>query len=389
VKFDGPLLQERWRLGPRMGSGAQARTYLARDERDGEKVVVVKQLRLREGADRWKKFDLFEREARVLKSLRHTGIPRFLDYFESEPGVFNLVMERAPGASLRAIATRFRFTAGDLRDVMVRVLDILHYLHGLSPPVIHRDIKPANLVRDADGGVTLVDFGGVREIVAESGGSTVVGTFGYMAPEQLHGQAIAATDIYGLGATIVALAGGVEPESVPRKGLKMDLGRHLAHLDPALVEVLEAMTQPDPGDRPGSAMAVMDLLRSRPIRHLARAPARELELATRDATAARYADDDDELADMPPPLQMLARVLFAVIGTAGWVGLTVVRGALLPLMFALAGVFVTGDSQKKLDTTRDRVAGALEEGRQGFKSIQRKGLPGRKRRALLGDGKRR
>src|SRR5690606_14302015 len=140
---------------------------------------------------------LFERETRVLKNLRHPCIPRYIASFESEPGVFNLVMERKPGASLRAIATRVHFTDRELRDVLGRVLDILEHLHGRTPPVIHRDIKPANMVRDAKGNIALVDFGGVRDALRENGGSTVIGTFGYMAPEQLHGQATPATDIYG------------------------------------------------------------------------------------------------------------------------------------------------------------------------------------------------
>src|SRR6185436_19298534 len=92
------------------------------------------------------------------------------------------------------------------------------------------------------------------------GGSTIVGTFGYMAPEQLHGQATSATDIYALGATIVALAGGIEPEDVPRKGLKMDLAKHLPSLDTDLRDVLIAMTDPDPDKRPQRARDVVSLL---------------------------------------------------------------------------------------------------------------------------------
>src|SRR6185436_14271899 len=93
--------------------------------------------------------------------------------------------------------------------------------------------------------------------------STIVGTFGYMAPEQLHGQATPATDLYALGATIVALAGGVEPEDVPRKGLRMDLARHLPNLEPGLRAALEAMTEPDPDRRPQRARDVIALLSSR------------------------------------------------------------------------------------------------------------------------------
>src|SRR6185503_9477601 len=99
------------------------------------------------------------------------------------------------------------------------------------------------------------------------GGSTIVGTYGYMAPEQLHGQVTPATDLYALGATIVALAGGIEPEDVPRKGLRMDLERHLPTLDPGFRAALLAMTDPDPDKRPQRARDVVELLaKSRPPR---------------------------------------------------------------------------------------------------------------------------
>jgi serine/threonine protein kinase len=119
--------------------------------------------------------------------------------------------------------------------------------------VVHRDIKPSNLVRDRDGTLALVDFGGVAD-GASANGSTLVGTYGYRAPEQLHGQATPATDLYALGATIVALAGGVEPEDVPRKGLAMDLAKHLPAMSRPLRDALTAMVAPDPTSaRPGCA----------------------------------------------------------------------------------------------------------------------------------------
>ncbi len=384
MKFPGPLLAERWRLGPRLGSGSQAHTYLALDTRSSsERVVVVKQLRLRDlagGAKRggWKKFDLFEREIRVLESLSHPSIPRFLDSFESEPGVFNLVMEKAPGATLRAIATKVRFTDLELRDLMIRVLDVLRYLHGLNPPVIHRDIKPANIVRSATGAVALVDFGGVRDALREEGGSTVVGTFGYMAPEQLHGQATPATDIYGLGATIVSLAGGVEPERVPRRGLRMDLAKHLAHTEPSLLRLLEKMIEPDPDARPQSAMDVLALLQrsKRAIETIAMAPPAPTALTrtAKPSIPVEIAEQTtDALQEVPRPLRLLMRGLLLLIGVGGYVGLTVVRAALLPVVFALVSAFSRDDKKPGIEGTKQKIEGALDEGRDGFLALQRSG----------------
>ncbi len=374
-----------------MGAGAQAETYLAKDTRvtDEERVVVVKQLHLKRGD--WKKFDLFERETRVLENLQHPGIPRFLASFESEPGVFNLVMERMPGASLRAIATKVRFSDDDLYDITRRVLDVLDYLHRRDPPVVHRDLKPANLVRDAKGNVAVVDFGGVRDALREGGGSTVIGTFGYMAPEQLHGDATPATDIYGLGATIVALAGGVEPEAVPRKGLRMDLKAHLRGRDGALVEVLEAMTDPDPEARPQSARAAAKALakarasarkqkrlgsgagrgKRRKQSGIDRASAAEklaLERLSR-ATPMPFEELGELPAAAPAPFDNIARILLLAFAVGGYVGVTVVQAVLLPIIFGTINVFSDKSSRRKLAVAQTEIRAGLESGRAGLRHL--------------------
>jgi serine/threonine protein kinase len=397
VKFDGPLLNDRWRLGPRMGSGAQARTYLARDvkARD-QRVVVLKQFELRNKESNWKNFDLFEREVRVLKSLRHPGIPRFIESFESEPGVFNLVMEKMPGATLRSIATRVRFTGKELRDILARMLELLDYIHSRDPPVIHRDIKPANLVRDARGNIALVDFGGVRDALRESGGSTIVGTFGYMAPEQLHGQAKPATDIYGLGATLVALAGRVEPENVPRKGLRMDLRRHLKDLrdDPdGLIAVLEAMTEPDPDQRPQTAREVSKLLGKRPERATRAARAivpvddeatlKRMEQSTQSPGNRHFDEVGDMLASVPPPFGLILRIFLLTFAIGGYVGLSVLQAVFLPVIFALVSAFASDSAKPKIAATKSEVKEALNEGKDGFRHLQRRCLPGSKEQKKL------
>jgi serine/threonine protein kinase len=384
MQFDGPLLDGRWQLGPRLGKGNQAHTYLAKDTTGKEDVVVVKQIQLGKNAD-WKGFDLFEREARVLKALRHPGIPRYLAHFESSPGVFNLVMERKPGPTLRAMSTRVRFSTAELRDILGRVLAILDYLHRLSPPVIHRDIKPGNLVRAADGAIALVDFGGVRDAVREGerGGSTMVGTFGYMAPEQLHGQATGATDIYALGATIVALAGGVDPEEVPRKGLRMDLPRHLPDLEPALRGVLEKMTEPDPEQRPQSARDVLALLAAAPGESPAKSKGKSGTGASRAA----------ETLALPPapqlpaplwsqrlpvpgggPLGLLLRVALFTFSLAGSLSLTVMRTVIVPIVFMIVHAIAGARHRAALTSARDEISHALAEGSDGFTSLRRRAL---------------
>ena len=382
MDFDGPVLDGRWQLGPRLGKGTQAHTFLAKDLKGKEDIVVVKQLSLGEGG--WKRYELFEREIRVLRGLRHPGIPRFLASFESSPGTFNLVMERKAGATLRALATRVRFTTPELRDILGRVLAILDHLHRLNPPLVHRDIKPGNLVRAADGAIALVDFGGVRDVAREDGGSTMVGTFGYMAPEQLHGEATAATDIYALGATLVMLAGGVEPEDVPRKGLRMDLPRHLPDLDPKLREILQKMTEPDPEQRLSSARAVLAQLAE---------PAAPPAGANRAPPAAAAVSLSAPLRSAPVPLRglpwtprtpigLLLRTLLVTFSISGSLALTILRVAVLPIVFGMVQLVVGARHRPAIAGARDEISLALDEGREGFAIMRRRALGMEERRLL-------
>lgn len=367
--FDGPLIGGRYRLGPRLGRGSQGEIYLARDDKakaSDDKEVVVKRLTPR---GTWKSFELFEREAKVLSQLRHAGVPRYLATLEEPPGTFNLVMQRAPGEDLRELTKRRRLSQLELRDVLIRSLEILDYLHTRTPPIVHRDIKPSNLVRAPDGKIALVDFGGVLDAARDKGGSTVVGTFGYMAPEQLHGQVTPATDLYALGATIVALAGGIEPEDVPRKGLRMDLAKHLPALDPALRAVLVEMTDPDPDKRPQRARDVVALLaKSKPPADLpGREEQRALAKQERALPARRVM-----FSDMPEPLGTLLRLGVLGFGAGGWLAMASVRLSLL----ITVGVFALLALPAK--PVRQRVTGVgkeidamLSEGQGGFTDLMR------------------
>ncbi|HTR55914.1 MAG TPA: serine/threonine-protein kinase [Kofleriaceae bacterium] len=363
--FDGPVIGGRYRLGPRLGKGSQGEIFLARDERAqgaDDREVVVKRITPR---GTWKSFELFEREAKVLSQLRHAGVPRHLATLEEPPGTFNLVMQRAPGENLRDLSQRRRLSQNELRDVLVRCLEILDYLATRTPPVVHRDIKPSNIVRAPNGACALVDFGGVLDAAREQGGSTVVGTFGYIAPEQLHGQATPATDVYALGATIVALAGGVEPEDVPRKGLRMDLEKHLPTLDPSFRAVLTEMTDPDPEQRPQRARDVVALLaRNRPVTErrndritaLARAPSAPL--------APRRL-----FSDVQEPLGTLLRLGVLGFGAGGWLGMAGVRLSLAIVVGVVA--VLAFPTRRKIVAVGREVDSMLAEGQGGFTDMMR------------------
>jgi len=231
-----------------LGQGSQGTTWDAVDKRDGC-AVAVKAFDVR-GARAWKDVELAEREAAVLQELAHPALPRYIEHFE-EDGVLYLVMEKMPGTPLSALRRAKKTMTEDEVVRLLRDADrVLNYLHGRIPPVIHRDLKPSNVILRPDGSFAFVDFGAVRDRLRPEGGSTVVGTFGYMAPEQFQGRAGPASDVYAMGATALAMLTGQEPESLPHKGLSLDVQAALGRrVSARLVGVLERMVEPDPDTR--------------------------------------------------------------------------------------------------------------------------------------------
>jgi hypothetical protein len=247
----------RYALLKPLGEGTQGETFEAVDKREG-RLVAVKRFRVG-NAKAWKDVELAEREAATLASLSHELLPRYVEHFE-EDGALVLVMERIEGESLAALRKRgHRGSVSEIERLLRDASRALAYLHGRSPPVIHRDLKPGNVIRRPDGSFAFVDFGAVRDRLKIDGGSTVVGTFGFMAPEQFQGRASAATDVYGIGATALALLTGKEPEDLPHRGLGIDVARAVPDATPrSLVRALEAMLEPDPDQRASSIAEALE-----------------------------------------------------------------------------------------------------------------------------------
>ena len=244
----GQSLKSRYRLKIQLGQNASRQTWLAVDLKSRPaKPVVVKLLAFGDQVE-WNNLKLFEREARVLQQLNHPRIPRYRDYFSLDDRLlwFGLVQEYIPGDSLQTRLTQKEvFSESTVREIASEILQILTYLHELSPPVLHRDIKPSNLILGEEQHIYLIDFGSVQDKAAKEGATfTVVGTYGYAPLEQFGGRATPASDLYALGSTLIHLLTGIAPADLPQQDARLRFA-HLVTINPALARWLEKLTAPN------------------------------------------------------------------------------------------------------------------------------------------------
>jgi tRNA A-37 threonylcarbamoyl transferase component Bud32 len=253
------LANGRYVIFGQLGQGSQAETLKAVDKLQGQ-TVAIKRFRIGH-AKTWKDVELAEREARILATLNHPALPRYVEHFE-EQGCLYLVMECVEGQSLAEHAKQGgRLGLPELRRLLLMLSDVLGYLHSRIPAVIHRDIKPGNIIYRPDGSFCLVDFGSVRDGLRPDGGSTVVGTFGYMAPEQFQGRAQASTDLYAVGVLLLCLITNRPPEDLPHRGLALDAEAALGHSLPAAwVQMISQLVNLDPDQRPHSLAPLLQTL---------------------------------------------------------------------------------------------------------------------------------
>jgi serine/threonine protein kinase len=262
------VLKERYAIQQQLGQNGGRQTLLARDLQTQE-LVVIKILTF--DADcQWDDVKLFEREAEALQSLSHPAIPRYLDHFQFQTSKikgFALVQNYIAAKSLTEWVKLGRtFNQKDIQQLAASLLEILMYLHRQHPPVIHRDIKPSNILLgdrsgNSIGRVYLVDFGSIQTLAAREGSTiTVVGTYGYMPPEQFGGRAVPASDLYGLGATLIYLLTGTHPADLPQKDLRIKFKPKI-HLTSDFLDWLEWMTEPDLNRRLTSAEKALKALK--------------------------------------------------------------------------------------------------------------------------------
>ncbi|MEB3330375.1 MAG: protein kinase [Candidatus Sericytochromatia bacterium] len=211
------ILQGRYRITQLLGQGGMGAVYLASDARFSARTCVIKEMldHFNDPEQRAQATESFHREADLLSSFKHPGIPEVYDRF-TEANRHYLVMEYINGVDLeqRLLDNGGPFSEKEVIEWSIQCCDVLSYLHHQKPPVIYRDMKPANVITTHWGKVYLVDFGIARFFNPVSRG-TMIGTQGYAPPEQYRGQVDPRSDLYALGATIHYLLTGRDPQNEP------------------------------------------------------------------------------------------------------------------------------------------------------------------------------
>ena len=297
------------RLGPyrvirKLGEGGMGMVHLAEDSRLGRR-VAIKVLPPPFTRDEPRRRRL-RREARAAASLAHPGIATVYALEEFD-GALCIVSEYVPGETLRQELAGGPLPPADLLDTAVAVARALAAAH--EGHVLHRDLKPENVIRTPDpgagtGGVKLVDFGLARydDPQAAAASATrltapgaVLGTPGYMAPEQIRGEEVdSRTDVFAFGVMLFELASGRHPFSgsnsmstVARvlESPPPDLRQLAPACPPALAAVIDRCLRKDPAERYGATRELVD----------------DLERARRHpASSAATPDTADAARDDPP-----------------------------------------------------------------------------------------
>ncbi|NEO87871.1 MAG: protein kinase [Spirulina sp. SIO3F2] len=259
-------LKDRYRVLKAIDQGGFGRTFLGMDLHFPQTPkCVIKQLYFQTDntATQDKVTSLFQQEALRLSQLgNHPQIPALLAYFEHQ-GQLYLVQEFIDGRSLNPAQWSCAQRSGaHIERLLKSLLPVLHFIHERN--IIHRDIKPENIMlRRRDRQFVLIDFGVARVFTETAliGGATIIGTPGFMAPEQMRGKVLPASDLYSLGATCINLLTGVDPDDLfdvvnERWQWREQLPAH-TQLSPAVVKVLNQLLAPSLRQRSQSAIAVL------------------------------------------------------------------------------------------------------------------------------------
>src|SRR3954468_5162865 len=252
----GALVDGRYRIVSRIGSGGMADVYLADDIHLGRQ-VALKVLHRRFAQDR-EFVERFRREASSAAGLQHPNVVGVFDRGEHE-GTYYIAMEHLPGRTLKeCIASEGPWAQDRVIDLGIQILRAAGFAHKRG--IIHRDFKSQNVIVDADGNAKVTDFGiaraGTSEIT-ETG--SIMGTAQYLSPEQAQGHAVTAgSDLYSIGVILYEMLAGrlpFEGDSAVAVALKhlseppVPLSQIRPDVNPALESVVMAALAKDPSHR--------------------------------------------------------------------------------------------------------------------------------------------
>lgn len=263
----GDVIHDRYTVVKTIGAGAFGTVYLVSDVLKHGDWCAIKELVEVEIPDgeRQEAAELFAREAEILKSLSHPGLPGIFDSFTIGDSHY-IVMEYIYGETLeeKLKGNHFPFTWEEVLPWAEELCEILLYLHTRMPyQVIFRDLKPSNIIITPHDNVKLIDFGIARLYSPRKVKDTYfMGTPGFSPPEQYgRGQSDGRSDIFALGATLYCLLTTADMEQYSTKFPP------LSKLSPAVPEWLEKVIMKclavNPGERYQSVLALLSDLHMR------------------------------------------------------------------------------------------------------------------------------
>jgi len=242
----GDVFAGRYRMIARVGRGGMGDVWRA-DDLVLETPVALKLMHSAGLADRTR----ILQEVRLARQITHPAVCRVFDLGEAGETVF-FSMEFVKGEDLAALLRRTgRLTSERVLEIGRQLCAGLAAAH--AEGVLHRDLKPANVLIDQDGRVRITDFG-IAVAASDPGPHMMIGTPGYMAPEQLAPDGVVSerTDVYALGVVLYELVTG-RPHHSLRSEVQAPESPLAPDIDPQLERAILAAISRDPNDRPATA----------------------------------------------------------------------------------------------------------------------------------------
>ncbi len=197
----------KYRIVSALGSGGFGSVYLAEDTWIDKKVAI--KVPHKQGID----FSELLKEPRILASMSHPNIVTVITA-ERQEDVFFIVMEYIEGETLEErIIREGALDVPVALDFTCQICNAVDHAHAAG--ILHRDLRPGNILISGSGLLKVSDFGTSRFLESAAHGTTVIGSPPYMAPEQFHGKAVFASDVYAIGVTMFQMLTGELPYDTP------------------------------------------------------------------------------------------------------------------------------------------------------------------------------